>query len=389
MPFEPWPFGARLEQYRQQAEELFAGYQSGDPAAIRFLKEQHPLFRDGKIRWLPRNVPDSEVRDAGLDFTDAQLAVARGYDFLDWPALKQWVEAVGQQDSPVCRFESAVEAVINGDLAALEILLRADPGLVRARSTRVTPFDPPVHRATLLHYLGANGVEGYRQKSPPNAVAIAEALLKAGAEVDALADMYGAGCTTMTMLVSSSPPAKAGVQAALVDTLLDFGAAIEGAGTRKWGSLVVTALAFGCPDAARALVRRGARIDLAAAAGLGRLDDARRLLPAADAASRHRALALGSQYGHAGVVRLLLEAGEDPDRYNPEGTHAHSTPLHQAALAGHAGVVRLLVERGARLDIKDTVYQSTPLGWAMYGGQGEIESYLRAHGAKTGAEVGQ
>jgi len=27
-------------------------------------------------------------------------------------------------------------------------------------------------------------------------------------------------------------------------------------------------------------------------------------------------------------------------------------------------VVRLLVERGARLDIKDTIYGATPLGWA-------------------------
>jgi ankyrin repeat protein len=51
----------------------------------------------------------------------------------------------------------------------------------------------------------------------------------------------------------------------------------------------------------------------------------------------------------------LLDAGEDPNRYNPEGTHAHSTPLHQAALAGHKAVVQLLIERGARLDIQDTV----------------------------------
>ena len=30
------------------------------------------------------------------------------------------------------------------------------------------------HRATLLHYIGANGVEGYRQKTPKNAVKVAE-----------------------------------------------------------------------------------------------------------------------------------------------------------------------------------------------------------------------
>ena len=44
-------------------------------------------------------------------------------------------------------------------------------------------------------------------------------LLEAGAEVDALADLYGGQYTTMSMLVSSCHPANAGVQVALVDTL--------------------------------------------------------------------------------------------------------------------------------------------------------------------------
>jgi len=143
-------------------------------------------------------------------------------------------------------------------------------------------------------------------------------------------------------------------------------------------------------DAAEALVRRGARVEnIAAAPGLGRLADAARLLATADPESRHRALALAAQHGHVEVVRLLLDAGEDPNRYNPEGNHSHSTPLHQAALAGHEAVVRLLVERGARLDIKDTIYQGTPLGWAIYARQTGIESYLHAHGARTGEEPGQ
>jgi len=45
--------------------------------------------------------------------------------------------------------------------------------------------------------------------------------------------------------------------------------------------------------------------------------------------------------------------------------------------------VHLLVERGARLDIKDTVYQGTPLDWAIYGGIKEIAEYLRSKGAPT------
>ena len=55
----------------------------------------------------------------------------------------------------------------------LDDALRRDPDLVRARSSRVCCFDPPVHRATLLHYVAANGVERHRQKTPSNAVEIA------------------------------------------------------------------------------------------------------------------------------------------------------------------------------------------------------------------------
>jgi ankyrin repeat protein len=121
-----------------------------------------------------------------------------------------------------------------------------------------------------------------------------------------------------------------------------------------------------------------------AAAGLGLNDEVTRLLPSADADVRHRALALAAQQGHAEIVRVLLDAGEDPNRFNLEGNHAHSTPLHQAVLGGHETVVRLLVDRGARLDIRDTIWHGTPLGWAIYGGgkaQTEMAACLRSLGA--------
>ena len=390
MDLKALPYRSVLEQYQEQAERLLEAHRSGDSQAIRVIHEKHPRFLDPKIPWLPKILPDSEIRSAAFELADAQLTIACCYDFQSWPALAEYVEAVSRDASPVCQFESAVEAVITGDLATLESLLRGNPDLVRARSTRITHFDPPLHRATLLHYVAANGVEGHRQKTPKSAVEIAKTLLKAGAEVDALADMYGGHYTTMSMLVSSCHPAKAGVQVALVDTLLDFGAAIEGRGSAKWGSPLMTALAFGYLSAAEALVRRGVPVDnLAAAAGLGRLADAAQRLATADPESRHRALALAAQHGHVEIVGLLLDAGEDPNRYNPDGNHSHSTPLHQSALAGHTAVVRLLVDRGARLDIKDKIYQGTPLGWAIYAGQTGIETYLRAHGAKTTEELGK
>lgn len=277
-----------------------------------------------------------------------------------------------------------MEAVIHGDISALESALRDHPELVKARSTRITPHDPPVHGATVLHYVAANGVEGYRQRTPKNAVEICKILLKAGAEPDALADMYGGKCTTMCMLVSSDPPAEAGLQSPLAEKLLDFGASVEAIGEGKWTDPLMTALAFGYGKTAEVLVRRGAQIrNLAAAAGIGSLSEVQRFLPDSDALSRHRALALAAQHGHLEVVRLLLDAGENPNRYNPDGNHAHSTPLHQAVWAEHEPVVRLLLERGADLSIQDTIYHGTPLDWAIYGHKQSIESYLRSQGART------
>jgi ankyrin repeat protein len=377
-PISAVPFDSDPAEYEDQAEALLAGWRAGDKEAVATARRCHPKFLDARIPWLQTPMSDAEAQATPFDIGDARLAVARWYEFRDWPALVAYVDAVTARGSPTQAFEAAAEAVITGDVGTLSEELRNNPGLIAARSKRITCRDPSVHGATLLHYVAANGVESYRQKSPSNAVEVAKTLLDAGAEVDAFLDAYGGKATTMSMLCSSTPPHEAGVQVALVETLLDYGAAIEGTGG---GSPLMTALAFGFIDTAQALVRRGARVaTLAAAAGLGLADRVRELLPKATPLDRHRAMALAAQHGHADVVGILLEAGEDPSRYNPEGNHSHSTPLHQAVWSGHKEVVRLLVERGARLDIKDTIYQGTPLGWARHGGRTEIADYLRARG---------
>jgi hypothetical protein len=367
MDLQPPPFLSPLSAYEEQADILLAAHRAADPAAIDLFHRRHPRFLDEKIKWRPKFIADSDIRDAALSLDDARLAIARNYDFLDWSTLVDYVDAMSR-DGPVHDFEAAVEAVVTGDLGSLQDALRRDPALVHARSSRVCCFDPPIHRATLLHYIAANGVEAYRQKTPGNAVEIARTLLVAGAEPDALADMYGTPCTTMSMLVSSSHPAEAGLQVALTELLLDFGAAIEGRGSGKWERPLFTALTFGMSDAAKFLAERGAQIDLATASGLGLAGEAARLVSSADEDERRRALSLAAQQGHPDVVALLLDAGLDPNRFNPESNHPHCTPLHQAVLGGHEAVARLLVARGARLDIRDTIWHGTPLGWAIHSG---------------------
>ncbi|PYO46906.1 MAG: hypothetical protein DMD72_11490 [Gemmatimonadetes bacterium] len=306
-------FTATLEEYEREANALFEAVRASENEALWNFKWMHPHYRGKTV---------TDVNPEALDLDDARLVVAQEYAFHTWYDLESFSKDVSYE-GPIRKFEQAVEAVVAGDVATLRSMLRDDPQLVHARSARR-------HHATLLHYVAANGIEGVRQRTPANAVEIARVLLDAGAEPDALAVMYDNLCTTMSMLVSSAHPAGAGLQAELAETFLDYGASHKGPGS-AWQSNLMTALAFGYVATAERLAKRGAPVDdLPAAAGLGRVEETIRLLPAADSRSRHVALALASQHGHADVVGVLLDAGEDPNRYNPDGFHSHSTPLHQA-----------------------------------------------------------
>jgi ankyrin repeat protein len=254
-------------------------------------------------------------------------------------------------------FEAAVEAVIAGDIPTLEKLLADDPGLIRARSTQK-------HRATLLHYVSANGVEDIRQKTPPNAVEVAKVLLDAGAVVDALADAYGRGAT-LGLVASSVHPLRAGVQIPLLELLLERGAAVDGpAGT--WQPLIA-ALANGRAKAAEFLASRGAKLDLEGAAGVGRLDVVKSffnedgsLKSVATKEQIDSGFGWACEYGRTEVVRFLLDRGVDLR------SQAHGqTGLHWAVVGGQLETIGLLLERGGPLEEKN-VHGGTVLGQATW-----------------------
>ena len=255
-------------------------------------------------------------------------------------------------------FEAAADAVVGGDIAVLEALLHAHPELIRARSARA-------HRATLLHYVAANGVEDERQKSPANSAQVSELLLRAGAEVDALAETYGGGTrqTTLNLLVSSCHPARAGVQCALVEMLLDFGAAIEG--VSRDGSPLMTALQFHYPDAAETLTKRGAKVDtLIKAAALGREDLVSKYFGDADSGDVAVAFVWAAMHRRRNVVEMMLQKGVDPGLRDQRGW----TALHWTAYQAYPEIVRLLLDWRAPLD-SENEFGGTPLGqtvWAMH-----------------------
>jgi len=360
MPVKALPPDANLDDMKSQAHDLIRAHAVRDPQAAQRIREFHRRFA---------RASDAAIFEGSLSPGDAELMIARERGFEDWAKLKRRIEQPTRADDlslphheriEDATFRRAVDLLDGGDVEGLRGHLKAYPNL--ARQHVVFEGGNYFRNPGLLEFVAENPVR--RGTLPANIVEVARAILDAGANGD-----QSALDETLGLVCSGRVPRECHVQEPLIDLLCGYGA------DPNYGML--PALPHGEFEAVDALLRNGARVDLPVAAGLGRTEDCRGLTGGASADGRHRALALAAQFGHAEIVRLLLDAGEDPDRYNPVGFHGHSTPLHQAAAGGHLEVVRLLVERGARLDLKDALWQGTPAGWAAHEGRAEVEAYLR------------
>ncbi len=191
------------EQLDRQAHRIFEAHEAGDRAVVPHITCWHP-------RLVGRSADD--IMHSGFTRDDARQTIAREYGFTDWPD----VEARGA-NPPDAAFENAVDTLLRGDVENLRGLLSRDPSLIRRRSS----FG---HRATLLHYVGSNGVESHRQRVPLNLAEVTRVLIEAGADVNVTAEMYGGGSTALGLLVTSSHPAEAGVTEEVRKVLVDAGA---------------------------------------------------------------------------------------------------------------------------------------------------------------------
>ena len=358
MPTKQLPANPSLAHLKHQAKDLIREHTSREPSSAQRLREFHPSLR---------LATDHEIFSTHLTLGDAQLAIAREYGFASWTRLKHHIEWPDLGDNLALPhheriddavFRQAVNLIDAGDVSGLSRLLKANPNLIHQRV--LFEGGNYFRNPGLLEFIAENPVR--HGTLPPNIVAVAVILLEAGPEQRSVNDTLG-------LVVSGRVTRECKVQIPLIDVLCKYGA--------DPNSPLHPAVLHGEFEAVYQLIRWGARPDLSMLAALGETEEFLSRLPLSDSGQRHLALALAAQFGHTEIVRALLDAGEDPNRYNPPGSHSHATPLHQAALAGHLGVVRLLVERGARLDTKDVIWQGTPADWAQHCGRTEVESYLR------------
>lgn len=280
------------------------------------------------------------------------------------------------------KFHPAIAAIQSGDLDGLRVLLNQDPSLATARSSRSHP--------TLLQCLALEALD------VPNKVEMAQALIDAGAEING--PLAAAACID---------------NVEVAELLLECGAAINGTG--RWSPLE-EALYWGNQGVIELLLERGASVhNLRIASGLGRTEliesffrSDGSLKPEAGQIDWpfgelqksnlnckimeepqtkvaqwsndprdviNNAFTYACMHNHIATARLLLQKGAQIDAI-PPGFDYSGTGLHYAAVNGHRAMVEFLIEQGANANVKDTKVNSTPAGWAEYGGHAELTNYL-------------
>ncbi|MGH2894147.1 MAG: ankyrin repeat domain-containing protein, partial [Solirubrobacteraceae bacterium] len=85
MPPRGLPGNANLEQLRNGAKSFQRAVRAGDAGAAEVVREFHPRLADAQ--------PDSPEL-TGFTRADAQLVVARSFNFPSWPQLKAYLETV-------------------------------------------------------------------------------------------------------------------------------------------------------------------------------------------------------------------------------------------------------------------------------------------------------
>jgi len=358
---------AHLREERRAARSFIAVVRSGDVAAVRALLAvgANPRLGDGRedplhvaARRGPLAMVELLIAGGALGWTPDHagrlpLDVARRGRSSDRDAI---VALLDRTAIPDPAFRAAVGAIRTGDVAELERILDAQPELLHDRN-----YGPEAYRQAtrgdyfrdpkLFWYVAWNPTPD--EPVPSTIVDIARVMIERGAERDDLT-------YTLGLVMSGRLIREAGYQVALARLLLAAGAELS-------RDAILVAAGHRELDVLRALVADGHRVDIVFAAALGDTAALADAIVHASPDDIQAAFGLAVINGHLEAVRMTLDAGADVNAYLV--VHSHSTALHTAAIAEAIEIVDLLAERGARTDIRDRLWEATPLEWTIHQGR--------------------
>jgi Ankyrin repeats (3 copies) len=358
---------------------LFAAVRAGDVGEVRRLLADgaNPRLDDGRetplhaaARSGPLALVEAFIEGGAFEWqTDRKgrlpLDVARRGRSRERTAIVALLDR-GRPADP--SFRAAVEAIQAGDTAALARLIDTEPRLLRERIVEPDVYHrvprPSYFLDPKLFWYVANN-PSLAKTMPSNMADVAQVMIDRGVD---RADLDYA----LELTMSSDSARMNAQQRPLMRVLMAAGAKP----TR--GAVLITA-AYKVLDPLRALLDAGELLSVPIAAALGMDEELRALLPAASADDVQTAFGLAVINRHLQAAQLALDAGADVDAVMP--VHAHMTALHQAAGDDDAAMIELLLSRGARTDRRDTLWDATPLGWAVYFDRKNARAVLEALGA--------
>ena len=363
MSSDPLPARPDLDQLRRRAKELRDAARAGDPAALSRIAAHAPAAG-------PANAP--------VTLAAAQLAIAREHGFASWPRLK--AEAQARNAELAQRVDEFLVASIRDWTGRAVRMLARDP--------QIATYD--FRTAVVLG--DADRVRAMLGRDPALAT-----------RTDART-----GWTALHVVCSSQwnrlDPGRAEGLTEVARLLLDAGAdpgikvgspgRPDGQDDRRWSPLFCSVAGASNPAITRLLLERGARPDndhvLYLAAFADDHECLRLLLPYAPDIAHTTALSAPLSTGDITGVRLLLDAGADPNHLLDAGELGESwegtppvPPLSAAiALDCSPAIIGLLLDRGADPSAPGPDGR-TPYQLAIRKGQAQAAALLAERGART------
>lgn len=126
------PPNPNLEYEKKQAKALLKAYSASEPQALERVRTAHPKLQ---------NVPEIHIPLNEFKLSDAQLVIAREYDFSSWPQLKHHIETTRAGLAEA--FKTFAEAVHRGQTTTVRDLLKNTPNLSSRINDPVIGFDAP------------------------------------------------------------------------------------------------------------------------------------------------------------------------------------------------------------------------------------------------------